>query len=366
MNDLALLPAWYAGEGDYVFTDNPPPPGAWPPTPRPLAVPLTRQEIRAKAAFLPPMEAAPWGLSPQSVHLFEELKQKEGLRIDCPVWKNEYTALTSRRTAAACLAEIQQSLPHISFPRPPAFFSQPEEIEDYLRRHTGAFILKSPYSSSGRGLIRLNEKRLNDSERKRINGLLRKQHTVSLEQALDKVTDFAMEFYSDGKGNLRYEGLSVFLTSQRGAYRGNRLQTQSALREHILQYAGEGMLNDIGQAVSRALCHTFASLYAGYLGVDMLVYKDRESFGIHPCVEINLRCTMGLAAIRLFENHLDGNAEGFFSILYENAPHRAYEQHLMMSRMYPPTFRDGRLLKGYLSLCPVTARTHFTACILVK
>ncbi|MDR2810589.1 MAG: hypothetical protein LBB84_08580 [Tannerellaceae bacterium] len=369
VNDLALLPAWYADEGDYVFISRPEQQlSDWLPMPVHLfATPLTRKEIRTNAALLPRMEAAPWGLSPQSVHLFEELKQKEGLNIDCPVWKNEYVTLTNRQTAAGCLAEIQQSLPHISFPAPPVFLSQLEEVEDYLHWHTGPFVLKTPYSSSGRGLLWVNEKRLNDSERKQIHGIIRKQHTVSLEQALDKEADFAMEFYSDGKGSLRYEGLSIFITNRRGAYKGNRLQTQSALWQQLLKYTGEDTLNSIQQSVSDVLCHTFASRYTGYLGVDMLVYKkDKESFGIHPCIEINLRYTMGLTAIRLFENHIDSSAEGIFNILCENTPHLAYEQHILMKQMYPPTFKNGRLQKGYLSLCPVTTHTRYTACILAK
>jgi hypothetical protein len=313
------------------------------------------------------MQAAPWGVSPQSVRLFEELKQKERLNIDCPVWKNEYAALTNRQTAAGCLAEIQQSLPHIPFPAPPVFLSQLEEIEDYLHQHTGPFVLKAPYSSSGRGLIWIHEKRMNDSQQKRIHGILRKQHTVSLEQALDKEADFAMEFHSDGKGNLHYEGLSIFITNRQGAYKGNKLQTQSALRQQLLRYVAEDTLHSIQQSVSEALCHTFALRYAGYLGVDMLVYKkDEQSFGIHPCIEINARYTMGLAAIRLFENHLDSSAEGIFNISYENTPCRAYEQHMRMIQTCPPAFKNGKLQKGYLSLCPVTTHTRYTAYILAK
>ena len=40
---------------------------------------------------------------------------------------------------------------------------------------------------------------------------------VSIEPALDNKQDFAMEFYSDGAGNIQYLGVSVFGTAQRGA-----------------------------------------------------------------------------------------------------------------------------------------------------
>lgn len=42
-----------------------------------------------------------------------------------------------------------------------------------------------------------------------IEGAFNKQGMISIESGLDKVQDFAMEFYSDGQGTVRYEGLSV-------------------------------------------------------------------------------------------------------------------------------------------------------------
>jgi hypothetical protein len=366
-DDLAFLPAWYAQEGDCVFIDGQAPLPFFSRLPdgiRAPARPLARKEIEANAASLPRMEAAPWGLSPQSIHLFNELKRRYGLDIGVPVWKDEYTGLTSRRTAAACLAEIKRRLPGTAFPRPPVFFSEWEAAEDWLQQHPGAFVLKTPYSSSGRGLLWLDENRLSDSDRKRIKGILRKQGSVSLERALDKVVDFAMEFYSDGRGNIRYEGLSLFETNSRGAYRGNRLQSQSAHEKELLKYAGKDTLNRIEQTVAHVLRDTFGARYTGYLGVDMLVYRDEEAFGIHPCLEINLRYTMGMAAIRIFENYFGEGAEGIFNILYENDSRRAYGQHLLMEKAYPPVLKDGRLHEGYLSLCPVTEETHYIAYVL--
>jgi hypothetical protein len=365
MNDLALLPAWYADEGDCVFIDRPESPhlSTWLPEGiRPLATPLTRKEM---AALLPHAEAAPWGLSPQSILLFNELKRKYGLNIEIPLWQDDYAALAGRRTAACCLAEIQKLMPCLTFPSPPVFFLQTEEIEAYLQQHPGSFVLKTPYSSSGRGLLWLHENRLTDSDKNRIKGILRKQGSVSLEPALNRVLDFALEFYSDGKGNLRYEGLSVFSTNNRGAYQGNKLRPQSALWDKLLAYTSKNTLSCLQQAVTQTLTNTFGTRYTGYLGVDMLVYKDKDTFRIHPCVEINLRYTMGMAAIRLFENYLDEEADGIFNIRYETDSRQAYEQHLLMQKTYPLALKNGKLQQGYLSLCPVTEDTHYIAYILL-
>ncbi|MDR1918236.1 MAG: hypothetical protein LBQ65_01155 [Tannerellaceae bacterium] len=365
--DLAFLPAWYAQEGDYVWIDgqSPLPLTAWLPEGiRPLGLPLTRRELEAKAASLPPMVAEPWGLSPHSLQLFQALKQAYGLSLDIPVWKREYTALTSRQTAAACLEEIGRLLPDEQIPRPPVFFSDMEELETCLLRQTGAWLLKAPYSSSGRGLLWLTGNRLSENDRKRAGGILRKQGLLSVEQALDKVLDFALEFHADGKGGLRYEGISRFETNSRGAYKGNQLRAQASLEEELLSYAGADSLCRIRQALAQTLRLSFAGLYTGYLGVDMLVYKKEAAFAIHPCIEINLRHTMGMAALRIYEHYLDPDAEGLFHIAYEPLPGAACARHRLMEQTYPPSLRSGRLHEGYLSLCPVTEETHYLAYVL--
>ena len=44
-----------------------------------------------------------------------------------------------------------------------------------------------------------------------------------------------MEFYSDGNGNIRYEGLSVFGAEKKGAYSGNVLGEQTYLESYFVE-----------------------------------------------------------------------------------------------------------------------------------
>jgi predicted ATP-grasp superfamily ATP-dependent carboligase len=41
--------------------------------------------------------------------------------------------------------------------------------------------------------------------------------------------------------------------------------------------------------------------YEGYFGIDMMIYDDNGTMMIAPCVEVNLRMTMGVVAHRLME-----------------------------------------------------------------
>lgn len=368
--DLAFLPAWYADKGDCVFIDQQQlqhPDGWIPQGISPAATPLARRDVAnaIRTGILRHAQAAPWGLSPDSINLFNELKRQYALDIEIPIWQNHYATLASRRTAARCLEEIHKLMPGATLPYPPLFFSQQEDLEAYLEQHPAPFIIKTPYSSSGRGQLRLANNRLTPSQRNRLHGMLRSQGSVGVEAALDRTLDFAMEFHANEQGDIAYRGLSVFTTDNRGAYLGNYLRPQSALRDMLLTYVPAATLDRLQQTVALALATTLAGRYAGFLGVDMLIYNVGDAFLVHPCVEINLRYTMGMAAIRLCENYLHPSA-AMLHILYESDPRQAYAQHLRMQTTYPPVMRDGRLQRGYLSLCPVTPSTHFTACILAE
>lgn len=146
----------------------------------------------------------------------------------------------------------------------------------YLILQNAPFILKTPYSSSGRGLLWLPERKLTTKDRTWIEGALNKQGCVSIECALDKYQDFAMEFYSDGNGNIRYEGLSVFGAEKKGAYSGNVLGEQTYLESFFVENFGD-KFQQLKETVGEAIRQIYGNIYTGYLGVDMLVYRKKQT-----------------------------------------------------------------------------------------
>ena len=88
----------------------------------------------------------------------------------------------------------------------------------------------------------------------------------------------------------------------------------------------------------------------------MIVYKTKDgSYALHPCIEINMRYTMGMVALRLSQRYLAPHAIGDFHITYDS----------FMKGAYPLTIENGKIREGYLSLCPVTKETKYRAYILV-
>jgi len=171
-----------------------------------------------------------------------------------------------------------------------------DDVDKLIGRY-GRVVLKAPWSSSGRGLRFVTE--MNHIEGW-LKNLLATQGSVMLEPYYNKVKDFGMELYSDGNGNVGFLGLSLFHTAN-GAYTGNVLATEKAKREWISDYLPTTLLDAVQEQVCRLLGERFRECYSGPFGIDMMIVArdDRDGFLLHPCVEINLRRTMGHVALSL-------------------------------------------------------------------
>lgn len=367
--ELASLPVWYAAPDDYVWAEENPSPRFFTQQPKmlkPLARLITRRELAENGKALPALRATPWGISPDSLRLFSDLKKKHLPSLSVPPWNPVFTRLTGRQTAAECLEKLRTRLPAEELPAPPKFCTQLREIEKYLLLQHAPFVVKTPFSSSGRGLLWLHQRKLTEKDKNWILGALSKQVSVSIECGLEKVQDFAMEFYADGQGEVRYEGLSIFATEQRGAYTGNILENQPAMRRRLTRLSGEAPLDRVQEALTEVLKEAYGPFYTGYLGVDMLIYRNQEGgYAIHPCLEINMRYTMGMVALELFRRYVEPSAQGDFRVSFDAEEGEAYANHCFMKKAYPLVWEGGRIKEGYLSLCPVRKETGYRAYILI-
>ena len=97
----------------------------------------------------------------------------------------------------------------------------------------------------------------------------------------------------------------------------------------------------------------------------MLLYFQDSQLHIHPCVEINMRYTMGIVALQLSRNYVSPGSHGAMYITFDARPGEAYRQHLQMQAAYPLVIEGHRAKKGYLSLCPVTTDTKYRAYLLL-
>ncbi len=348
--DLAFLPAYYAGERDAVWV-------------RKLPDREFLEEKKALFQVAPALiagenrdsweaeEFCPWGWSPRMHFLLR--------RWHAGVWNGEAKELYSRRTAAACLRTLCRKLGFVDRETLPVVCETIQEVENVAK--SGRFFVKAPWSSSGRGLLKIDGGEMASKNREWLGGILKRQGYVMVEKEQERVMDFAMEFYAC-RGKVEFRGLSCFSTGKTGEYTGNCVGKQQSLENRLTAWIEKEKLECVKTELLRTLTEEIAPRYSGYLGVDMMLYRDGAGkIRIQPCLEINLRYTMGIVALFLSERLLAGEAEGTFSVVHYTSDGEALRFHEAAVRQYPLCLQGQKITEGYVALTPLGQDTRFAA-----
>ena len=298
MEKTALLPARWAALGDGVIVGS----RVWiVESPAPKVAEWTEEFLPGKGRWvnlsdvLPQVEEVrPWGWSPAICHRLRSIGIPERF-LPADAQLAELRRLSSRQLAVEVLADVVPDNP--CFVGESAYCTDASQVEQALLRWPQA-VLKSPWSGSGKG-IRYSQHGREDTLRGWYQRILEQQKGVVVEPFYDKVQDFALEFWSDGEGHVAYQGLSLFETHPNGAYKGNFIWDEVRKRTWLSElFARHGipssMLSTLQDLLQQRLSAVVGASYRGPLGVDMMQVAGGR---IHPCVEINLRMTMGYVSI---------------------------------------------------------------------
>ena len=121
--------------------------------------------------------------------------------------------------------------------------------------------------------------------------------------------DFALEFSTDSDGHTVYEGPSLFRTNPLGGYSGNVIISVEQLENHIAgQLGGMVRFRQMVDTCIEVLTPVFRGRYVGPFGVDMMLVRTDEGTRLFPCVEVNVRRTMGHVALNLIKRTLKAEA----------------------------------------------------------
>ncbi|MCD8285014.1 MAG: hypothetical protein LUB62_02150 [Prevotellaceae bacterium] len=262
----------------------------------PYFPPLRIRQMEADLASLSRFwDEGPWGWSLEARRRYIRM----GLpAVDLPDdgWLNRVRQLSSRAFACSYLVRLlrefegEQLVGHHSCFR-----------TEYAKTARRGLVFKSPWSSSGRGVI-FAPGGLTERIEARLRSFLHTQGGYAEDKLYeDKLVDFALEFRVRGEGEVDFLGLSVFHTGRNGAYEGNVVAPQEALRRMI--GADEALLQRL---IDYHRLHLGRLGYTGPVGVDMMLLRDGR---VHPVVEINFRRSMGMLAIKLNELGLTGDAD---------------------------------------------------------
>ncbi|WP_217932549.1 hypothetical protein [Bacteroides caecimuris] len=361
-SELALLPMWYAEEGSAVLA----------PSAYNLDYVKKIQELlglsvdlitEPELAIEQDLDIRPWGWDVALRKRLSVLGVDEAL-LPSMGQLNDLREYSHRSKAVALLPELQLNE---YFCGESYYLKTPEEWKRFVEGRKEC-LLKAPLSGSGKGLNWCK-----GIFTPFISGwctrVAASQGGVIAEPIYNKVEDFAMEFYSDGAGELTFVGYSLFHTGKSGMYEGNCLLSNEAIRKKLSQYVPLEALMDLENCLKYRLSTLVGTVYKGYLGVDMMICRFPENekpvFRIHPCVEINLRMNMGVIARFLHDRYVRPGSTGRFVVDYHPSEGEALQEHERMSATYPLEIREGRVYSGYLPLVPVHKRSCYRAWIWV-
>ncbi len=350
--DLQYLPLLFAKKGDILVVHNEPSPifQNWMNVidiPEVYYVPEKNLLSPEVANIYKPGKLSPWGWSPAIHHKLQYLKPGTAEQFQnspSSNWEKWHKNHYSRSTSLQILKDITSThkeadlLPESLHPQ---VVKTVEGVKNCFNQWS-QIVLKSPWSSSGRGVQMLRYGELNKSNVQWINSILKQQGYIMVEPLLEKLTDLSMHFHISPE-SIQYLGFGKFTTNKNGQYQNNIIRPQKNERDFPIPL----------KKLYVWLINSFESLniqqkYEGYAGVDLMGLKLGNKTIVHPCVEVNWRFNMGLVALQL-EKFIHPEAHGKFSVFFE--PGSDFKSfHKKMTKACPLQKKNQLPFKGYFPL----------------
>ena len=347
--ELAPLMLFFAGPDDHVLKERPVSNEfAGQLSQCGIAVPaIIKKQNSLELAGQRQVELHPWGWSPAATNYLSAYQQSTTLTDKAAAIVSK--SLFERKHAAGLTYQlVSEAFAPLLFPAKeqlPVILKSLEEIEKYLKNR-GQMVLKLPLSSSGRGLLLIRKRQLNESNKQWIATALKQQNYLVTEPLFDKKQDLSFQFRINLTGEIEYLGTSFFDTNSNGQYQGQYLNPPPGYKE---KYFSEKLLNDVAGLLLQQLEKSiFQKHYHGFLSIDALIYEEGGRIKIHPCLEINPRHNMGILS-KLIEEKIHPQSSGMFRIFYHPAgtfKNFAGEQ----MKKNPPQLAGGKLIRGFLPL----------------
>ena len=310
-------------------------------------------EVLSSDYILPPsLSVILWG---QDAHILRELRECplfSRTTLLCPEITSSYLRLSHRQSSYDLLSHLVHQLgyPQDLLPHWVTAGADRTETEQRLRTaitavasrsfgSTEQLMVKRPYTSSGRGVFPLPLP-IQPKHLEALIGSCMRCGSISIEPHLDVVDNWAIEYTRNAQGEVSFFALSHFATHPSGrAYLGNHLSSQQELWQKLSSCVGEDILQRLIEVQRRWLERELvASEYIGYIGIDLFFYRDGEQLCLHPCVEINLRTTMGIVAHFAYERYISVGRKGIFRLERSNDKRPTPKQIPLLTTTYSTHF----------------------------
>ncbi|WP_430971868.1 hypothetical protein [Sunxiuqinia rutila] len=308
-----------------------------------------------------PVLLHPWGWSPAESNYLSAYTQ--------PAERDDLTHhlansnLFERKHAVSFCHELMAEHPLDIFPeeeKRPRLIQDLPAIEVFLNQHK-QIVLKTPLSSSGRGLQVIRKQQLNESNKRWIKTMLDQQGYLVAEPLFQKKTDLSFQFQLKASGELVYHGISYFETNSNGQYQGHHINPSSSISN---RYFSKETLADVAQLLKNQLKKSnYYKQYQGFIGIDALIYETEGKIKLQACLEINPRFNMGILSQKISQK-LHPESQGMYQTYFH--PKISYKKFVEeQAKKNPPLMADLRLQKGFVSLSSPRDNSKFGAYLLL-
>lgn len=359
--DLDTIPLWLAEPNDLVLVNKP--------------VPAEHIAKLESLGFSVPKfitscnglenneidELNPWGWSLAAHKYFDPFKNKTATAwLENPMsrWDETHRSLLSRFTGLELIVKVMETLSGeydlLDIPQAPTKVSTADEIRNLNEKTAFPVLLKTPWSASGRGLFKIEERNQLMQINSWITGKLKQQKFLMAEPFLNKVQDVSFHFWADQKG-VRFLGSTFFKTDDTGQFIG--CYTHQPMNEQFKRFQLDESLVQAQKVLQFSLDQMkINQRYHGPIGIDGLLFLNSgDVIKLHPCIEMNLRYTMGILNLRL-RKQLHPESSGFWRIAYLDK--NKWEELIQTQQ---ESIIDGQLRKGTMALTPPPHEKGFMA-----
>lgn len=356
--DLAALPLWYAPQNSMVVAEG---------LHSELFLSRMQKNFPIRSSLIsfsdisqfPKEKINPWGWNPALKKRLTDVGVREE---NLP--SGEYLQLlrdySGRQNAVRMLREAKEL--RTNFCGESHLFSTLEDVLHFLSVTQGNKVLKMPNSGSGKGLVWILGE-ITDKQTDWCRRVIREQGGIIAEPVLEKVQDFAMEFFCEN-GNVSFSGYSLFKSAASGAYLGNFLLSNADIEKKLSKLVFIESLHWLKAFYLKKLIEYFPH-YNGYIGVDMMICQTEKGYQIQPCVEMNVRMNMGMVARIFHDKFVHFDSSGKFVVDYFKKREEALGFQQKMQKDFPLVVDNGRIKSGFLNLTAVSQETNYVAWVLI-
>ncbi|MCU4176711.1 hypothetical protein [Carboxylicivirga sp. N1Y90] len=303
----------------------------------------------------------PWGWSQLITKKFSKTKTTTQY---WPNFSNQDTKeLFSRITTyklAKELSKLKQAKHDFIHP-----ISIPEKIiqiadaEKMLALNPNGIVLKTLWSSSGRGLIFVRNKKDLSITEPWLTSKIRQHQFVLAEAILDKVQDASLQFIINENNEYEFLGINYFDADSQGRFDKEYFHTPNHLQNTIPDT--EGWIGEVANMIINSMkAIHLHNKYKGPVGVDALFFKTQSGdLKFYPLIEANLRCNMGLINLAL-KKRIHSKAQGSWKI-EAFKPGEAAKFYKDQIKKNPVVLRGGLIYKGFIPLTSFHENQQFAA-----